>query len=533
MKNYWKRTVGEFQKEAHQIKEFCRESRREALISLIAAFALYGTLLVHKNVTVDSEVMYTQPMELLHSWCGINRYGLVITKYLFHMLQYSQYLSVFLMILTLWSAGLAVSYCVSRWSGADKNWKWFTLVFTLLFLSAPCFAEQAYFSLQAFEVIWGFFVCIIAAYSTGKLIYQRENALWGVLGLAGMVWAFGTYQSIAVVFIALILISFLILYGRDSEEETEGEESAGVKRRNVWFQRACLLALFFLAGFLLYLAAGRIIQMIAGVSTDYVNDMIRWRTDGIRVCLSNIYGDMQRVLKGQYPCYRKSFVFLMTGAWILLIYRGIKGRKKEKAIYILASCLLAVSPFFMTFLSGSYQSARAQLVYPLVYAFAGAYLTTVGNKTRTVLCVICLYLAWCQGTVTVQLLETVNKVSDQDQARAYEIYERMEQVAKENQIILEECPIVFVGGRGAQLESGDVLRGEMIGNSMFEWGIEEPGGVTYRVRGLMQSWGLVTGSGDLREYDLAQEIAKTMDVWPADSSVVYERGIMVVKLSEL
>lgn len=48
----------------------------------------------------------------------------------------------------------------------------------------------------------------------------------------------------------------------------------------------------------------------------------------------------------------------------------------------------------------------------------------------------------------------------------------------------------------------------------------------------MQSWDLLMGDADSREYDLAKEMAETMDVWTADNSVVYENGIMVVKLSE-
>lgn len=193
---------------------FIRENRAAAFLAGAAALFSYGGWLIHDDITVDTEIMMTAPDSMMASWLGINRFGLVFTKLLFGMTSFSPFISRALTVVFLWLTAMFLSFCVCEWGGGQRRFRIFAAAFPALYLTGPCFAEQFYFVLQSAEVAFALFLCGIAVYGAGRFAFSvgRKRRRWAAFSVLLMVWAFGTYQAMAAVAVALSVIQYMIVY---------------------------------------------------------------------------------------------------------------------------------------------------------------------------------------------------------------------------------------------------------------------------------------------------------------------------------
>ena len=96
--------------------------------------------------------------------------------------------------------------------------------------------------------------------------------------------------------------------------------------------------------------------------------------------------------------------------------------------------------------------------------------------------------------------------------------------------------VVFIGYRQPQLNSWN-RRTEMYGWSFFEWDYtrEHPAGATHRIAGFLEAHNgvhLDDGYSEEMEYKAAA-LSEDMTVFPAEGSIVEEKDLVVVKLSEI
>ena len=143
-----------------------------------------------------------------------------------------------LTVCMLWITAMFFSFCVYKWSAEQKRFLIFSAAFPALYLTAPCFAEQFYFTLQSFEVVFALFLCGAAVYGAGQLVFFRGGLLWGLISVLLMVWAFGTYQAMAAVAVTLTVILFMTVYLSDTGKG---------RGRSFWFLSGVRLALIFWA----------------------------------------------------------------------------------------------------------------------------------------------------------------------------------------------------------------------------------------------------------------------------------------------
>ena len=138
---------------AFQFLSFIRENRAGALLSGAAALCTYGAWMTRQDITVDTEIMMADPDAMMNSWLGINRFGLVFTKHLFGQAAFHPVISRVLTVILLWITAMVLSFFVHKWSGGQKRFRLFSAVFPVVYVTAPCFAEQLYFVLQSAEVV--------------------------------------------------------------------------------------------------------------------------------------------------------------------------------------------------------------------------------------------------------------------------------------------------------------------------------------------------------------------------------------------
>lgn len=525
-----------------QFLSFVRNNRAGAFLSGAAALFTYGPWLIHEDITVDSEIMIADPEAMLESWLGINRFGLVFTKKLFGMTSFVPFFSKLLTVVLLWLTAMFLAFCVYEWSGRQRRFGLFTAVFPVLYLTGPCFAEQFYFVLQSAEVAFALLLCGLSVYGAGQYAVFRKSPLWAVGSAVLMIWAFGTYQAMAAVVIALSVVLFMTAYLRKDTLKAD-ESSFG------WLFCSVRLAAVFLAGFMMYLAIASWVRFVFQGNAAYVDQMIHWRTEGFYQCLWYIIGELKRVFYCYYPVFRQEFF------WILLLFSlsslvWAAGRRKKGILFYLAALgVFLISPFFMTIVTGFYQPVRAHLVYPFVYAFAAAFLTAAfypeeeeaGEKRKKVdgwrmwaargVAVLCLIFSWRQGYDMARLFQTIHRVSEEDIALTRDIYSKSQRLAAKEGISIEDCTFIFLGKRGARLSEED-LRGDVIGCSFYQWDADSSIGSSRRIYDLMQALGLPAQEPVLSRYLDSLPFAKTMECYPGENSILLDEDTVIVKLSE-
>ena len=305
-------------------------------------------------------------------WVAIDRFGLVFTKFIFGLNKIVPVVSNILMLIVLGGSAFFFDFCVKEWVGDRKTYQWFYYIFPASYISAPCLAEQFYFTLQSFEVAWAGLLCMIAVYCIGRKVIFKESVLWVLAGIVFMVWPFGSYQAFVALFIAVTIVSFIMCYQNLEIKFQKGKE---------WFLCGIRYTIIFGIGLILYKLTAKTIQIIYQVESTYVDNMFVWNTEGIKVALNNIKGDICRIYLAEWDVFFSNwFLPILFLCVMLLLFRGRSVQREGYYIYIIAIGLFAVSPLLLTIISGSYQPIRGQFVYVFVTAYCLAELTAFQKK---------------------------------------------------------------------------------------------------------------------------------------------------------
>lgn len=552
---------------AVQFLSFIRENRAGALLSGAAALCTYGAWMTRQDITVDTEIMMADPDAMMNSWLGINRFGLVFTKHLFGQTAFHPVLSRVLTVILLWITAMVLSFFVYKWSGGQKRFRLFSAVFPVVYVTAPCFAEQFYFVLQSAEVVFAMLLCVLAAYGAGQFAFFGGKWFWAAGSILLLVWAFGTYQAMAAVAASLIVILFMTVYLGENGKEQD-------RQRFGWLLAGVKLAAVFVIGFVLYMAAAAAVRTLSGGSEAYVADMMHWKKDGINVCLHSILGELRRVFDCYYAMFRPEFGWAVLLFFISSLVWMERRKRPGKLWYLAAVCVFLLSPFLMTLVAGYYQPIRAHLVYPLVFASALSFLTAFlwpeeeaaeGEKMEKACAgkdsteksgaaengrekhrkravqrrkgaafaaaALCLLISWSQAEDGEALFETVHQVSEQDIGLTREIYGKAQETADREGRDIQDCVFIFLGKREPELPA-EALRGDVIGCSFYQWDAESPMGISRRIYDLMQALELPSKEPVLSRYLDSLPFAEGMACYPEEGSVRMDEDTVIVKLSE-
>ena len=513
----------EIRKSAERFFSFAKSHK--GVISILALWLLflYGVRIFYYDISIDSEAALSSQQELLDPWLTIDRFGLVFTKKLFFMSRFVPYVSNFLMILALGCSAFFFDFCVEEWRGKDSRYRMFFYIFPIAYVSAPCLAEQFFFTLQSFEIAWAGLLCMAAVYCFSRWLFYQKSFLWIIPGTVFMVWSFGSYQAFASLFLSVALVSFLLSYQNPSVR---------LQEKKSWLFCCLKYVTVFCVGLLLYVMAGKIIRLSSGIeATDYVNNMYFWNSTDFRASLRSVLSDCARVYLGYWPeFFHWMFAPAMLICSLLLLRRGRKMERNGFPFYVAALALLVLSPVFLSFISGSHQPLRGQFSYVFVFAFFLAGMTTLTRKSLAILCCLAgVFVSLQQGQRMTQLFHTAFVTYNQDKALAASLYERISQTAADAG--LEEYPVVFVGTKSANFTE-DARKGEMIGASFFEWDASSYCGSTNRIIDFCDTLGYDMEKPTQEQASFAQTQAVSMPVWPAAGSVKQMNGIVIIKLSD-
>lgn len=300
---------------AMDFRQFKEQHRH--LTRWLAFFVLlaYGVRIIHDNIFLDSEIVVLRPGFMHQWWIGLNRFGLTLSSRLFGMSRLIPYVSSFLGAVMLWASAVLLSFAAYEWCGRSRRYKAFLYLFPALFVTSPVFAEQYIFVLQAFEVSFAIFLCILAAVCAGKVVYHKDR-LWLFPGIPLMVWTFGSYQSMVPLYVCLVLVSFLLFY---MNQDANHALAQGLTHMAICF-----------AGLALYQIVSVFVKSVLDIDSAYISTLIRWRTQDWRSCLSWIWMDTKNILLGKIPPFTAGSIFPPCA---FSLYRpcGTGGKRRQTA----------------------------------------------------------------------------------------------------------------------------------------------------------------------------------------------------------
>ena len=506
-------------KEWHTFKQYLYKNRWMLVISGIIFCLIYGGWMFNMAPHIDTEPVINVPRAIYDNWLPIGRYGLVFTEYVFGLRWFNPFVSTGLGYAVLWFSGILFSYIFERCAGSSIS---ISPIVSLLIFVSPLVVEQLYFDLQLFQVAWAYCLCAIA---TGLTYYgsaYRSKAA-KIIAIACLVWTSSSYQIFVIMYVAAVVICFVLLCERYAFIE---KRSCEIK---YWLKLIVYLLLIFGVAQLLNTL---IFRLCFQPDTGYLDGQRMWGVLSTAECIKNIIAHIVKAFSGIgvfYTCFLGiSAVFCVA----IALYRMVTSRPKHIGILLLlAMCFLQLTPFLMTIYMGAEPAPRSQLVYSFVLTGNTFFiLRNCWRKRRLKIIGIAglLVLLLQEGNWGTRLIYTDRISAQEDMRLAYAIESKIADITTEIK------PLAFVGVYSNQLNNACV-RGQLIGMSIFNCNSEvEPHyhGSTSRICNLSKNMSFDFQPCTVEQLAEARKQALNMPIWPAQGSVADAGEYIIVKLSE-
>lgn len=435
-------------------------------------------------------------------------------------------------------------------------------VFLLLYVTSNIWSFQVYFSLQQAEVAFAMLLMIIAALLSMRVWFVasgKSNIARIAVSTLFLVVGLGAYQALAVFYIAICIMYFLLLLEHlDSEGYIAGKDIVNGKTagkscgRNVWYGLLGLIVQFGVAYVLYRVIADAWLMTTA----DYMENQMGWGRLSVLECVKNVLRTAKNLLFGDGP---RNFSFFTIGVLVAvwLVFLLCRQQKCGKGawsglrfrLFLLALLGLLASPFLMTIYMGEMLVTRSQFALPVASAFLGTYgigmvyelwdadgafvNVRTGERLLAVLRLCVLLTIAVQTGYNLRLAYTDEVRQKWDEQKTKELLVTLQEM---NDGVLPAQPVIFVGYQKPVL--GDICRRtEMYGWSFYEWDYSEanPTGATHGIAGFVQAYAgeKLNATATEEERQRALEMAESMTDFPQNGSVQMTDDFVVVRLSEV
>lgn len=532
-----------------QFGYFLKRNQYTLILLSVFTFLIHGDKLFSTNSGIDTEKIIFENEELYESWLGIGRQGLVFIKWALGQLHYNPYFAAILTLTFLVGSIAAFGFLFEYVQKKAVPQAAFFL-FGAIVIAHPILTEQLYFSLQGAEVTLAFILCagsLLCAHrfairkhpagkavSTEKINYvEKTNSVISfACGVLLLFPALGVYQAFAPFYLfgIVALCCLRVLNTSGKRKQFAGEEIP-------YFFKLCSI---FLTGFLF----NQGITMLFFSGSNYLEKQIQWDITQICAGVGRILSHVRDVILGVGVFYFRAFLWMALVLFFLVLWYGrIKLREGQWSrglfwwkLFLLLG--LYASPFFLTVLLGERPVIRGQLVLPFTMGFM-TYMSIVllkdilADKKEWILgCLAALGLlaVWQEADITSRLYYT-------DAVRYQEDLWLAGNLEQDIARFTDRCDysgtVVFAGKRKAPGNCATIT-GDVMGQSLFAWdtGVEpENFWSSSRIIGFMHCMGTSYREPTREQTMLATEYAKDMPCYPAEGSLGWCQGMVVVKLS--
>lgn len=500
---------------------------------VLIMFLIHGAKLNAGVVGIDTEALIYGENSFYHGWLNNGRQGLVLLKHIFQIETFNPYFAAMLTLLVFPAAVFGYFWLWDSVRGMKSSllvW----ILGSILWISHPVITEQFYFSLQSFEIAFGFLITAAALYLT-LLWTEKTRRLWAFgMGIVLLLLTFSIYQAFVPFY---IFGAVTVLFLQTMREFDQGEQKMAVRalaRTGGWM-------LVFLTAFVINTA---ITQKFFG-SSGYLAEQINWGTAPSGEIFRRIFDHIKSVLLGRSPVFYNAFYgrLLICSTVLLVVYLWRHGRKNIVGCVTVGFLYLVLQtmPFLMTFLQGGEPVLRSQLVLPAMTGFQVMLCLwlvedlTIAAKTvgRVVLAGV-VFLGLLCGARTVKITWSLYYTDqlryEQDAALGRSLIQRIEEVCDQE----DTLPVVVVGARPFQ-GNHSCIQGQVMGHSLFDWDISAspvPYWSTRRVLGFLHTLGADYDFVPMDRMEDALGYSENMPEWPAEGCVQIQDGMVIVKLSD-
>ena len=506
---------------------FLKESKFSIIIIILFLLFAFGERIISRSFSIDTELYIYHFLQNSSNvnwdwWNSLSRWGLVLINKIFDMYSFPIYAKNFVSVLIMFIYSIAFNYLfyINLKDKYKKNFVKLQFIFPIIFLTNPIFAEQYNFLNQNIGIAIGILTVPVSlilfnlakesSLNKNKIFYYLVGIVIGTIG-------FGVYQSIILLYIVTVASCYLLKIIKEG--------------KNCWKDLIWQIVLF---GIMIIIY--EIISKLTGPKGQYLS--IKWAQDGIVICVRNIYYVIKDTIKCYGIFYNVGYPIAIIMVVILSIY--IAKDKKIKLGVLLSTIAIVLSPFYIMLVTGVNQLYRTQFNYSYTTGFLMMItIVILSSSSKDIIkyfsytaIIVSLVLAYRQSYTTANLFSTADIMFEYDTTIANKLMERIEE--QDWYDIDVDYKLIFIG-KYIDIPDNAIVKGEIIGNSFFDFGIDDSIGVSYRAIAFLNVIGYNFKMPTMEEYNNARtnEQYNSMPNWPKDKSIkLINNDTIVVKLSE-
>lgn len=512
--------------EASNFLQYLKESKLLILILSLFIFFAYGFPLTQFTLSIDEEnAMFSEDDYAISVWSEQGRYGISLIKYIFNTIHGNSLTNTFLALVFLLVTALIWAYNFNIVRKVKQKWDTGALIFTLVFLTFPAYAENIGFSMMSFEFGFGWIAIAVSGLFLTRWVLFQKSIYYAVGAIVLNIFAISIYQSfIGVLISSIVMVTLLHVISRDTEDERFSLSEL--------FKVMVKYAVVFALSVIVYKIIEYIFLLFLPPSA-YITSFYHWGYYSPAIIIKDLLNYFGRVLSGKmiygsWVIIPTMFVLLI--ALILNMYKAIKQKNKKRPFSSIAILiiLLAISPFAMPILLGTPLLIRVNLAISIFVACTWLYVYEMLKNKKTVyragLVIFILYVGFSQSWAISRLFYGDYNRYQEDVAMAQQVNFRIQELRKDE---TSQEPVVFLGNY-KQVDRVNIIKQEVIGYSFFEWD-----NINYnRMINFMHSLGYKYVIPTQQQRELAIRNSTNMPVWPLKGSVALKDGLIMVNLSE-
>lgn len=505
-------------KEENNLKNYLKKSYKSIIIIAIFLLLTYWARLISESFSIDTELYLENYLSSYEWWLNLERWGLVLLNKILKVGPLIIPHANFLTILFIFIYSILFNYLFYINIGDKYKEKYlkYQFILPIIFITSPIFAEQYNFVIQSSSVSLA--ICFVA--TSLILVTKSENAKNSlskysliITSIVLATIAFGTYQSIPLLYILVVICCYILKCISDENPS--------------WLYLLKQIILFVInAG--LYFALAKLLSE----GNNYLN--FAWSKSGIN-CLYDIYYSVISIVKCETPFYNISFLIAMIMLLAINIYFFIK--KKNNLGIMLSSLGLALSPFFIMIVTGTYALKRTQFNYSFTIGFIILLfaITLESKKMKNLFTVLIMTLAigiaYNQSVITANFFYSDNVRYQNDVLYANKLQSMIEQSKWYDSS--KEYTLILIGKNEANAVN-NYLKGEVIGQSIFEFDYEYVYGVSARSIALFKTLGYYYNRPSVEEFNEAKEYVINNNIlsMPSSDSIINLDNKIIIRLSE-
>lgn len=384
-----------------------------------------------------------------------------------------------------------------------------SISFAILMVALPQAAYQLEFSNQAETISIAFLASAASIYFLDKFSFKNFILLSTTLIIPASI-----YQSI--LFFPLSLALIKIAYS-----SVHGDENIKSSAKKISF---LFLAMAY-AVFANYITTKIIQSYYKAPQASYISNMIYWGNYDSIYLIKNLFWSIVNALSGKnyegLNLFSATIISFFT--CIIMVFRVREG---SRLTFIIAISMSVISPFTLTFLTGTELSPRTSTQLPIVFAGISAIAISTIGAARIGLAISIIALI-SGGAISNSLMysDYMARVADINTAN------RMVAIAhyKYPEFNEDKIPVYFYGSFTPKNSWKTNSRADVFGASFFSW----DGGNNKRIYAFLSTSNIAEFKRPTdAQINKAIEHAKTMKPWPSSSSIELNDGVLIIKLGE-